>query len=148
MLDFNKALAFIKLCGKSGPKLFLEGRLGADRVPTADDFLSDDPEKTEKAEEFIDYLEQVYGSLTEGMRNRPRQTTLVPSADGSILEVKGVTSAQTVNTGGLVAKTSPPVSKKPPAASKKKPPARGSKKRPPAGKKKPPAPKKSPTKKR
>jgi hypothetical protein len=121
-LDFNKALAFIKLCSKSGPLLFFEGRLGADRVPGVKDFMSDDPEKLEKCEGFIEYLEDVHDSLTEGIRNRPRQTVLVPSADGSKLEVKGVPE--------------------------KKMAQHPDKKKPPAGKKKPPPPKKPPPKKK
>jgi len=121
-LTFNKALAFIKLCSKGGPLLFLEGRLGADRVPNVKDFMSDDPERLEKCEQFIEYLEDVYGALIDGIHQRVRQSKLVPSADGSKLEVKGVSKEKMAQH---------PERKKPPTGKKKPPPS----KKPPAKKK-------------
>jgi hypothetical protein len=134
MIDFNKALAFIKLCSKSGPLLFFEGRLGADRVPTIKDFMSDDPEKLEKCEQFIEYLEDVHDALTDGIRDRPRQTKLVPSADGSKLEVKGRL-------------TNPVRDRRKATKGTKEMAQHPERKKPPAGKKKPPPPKKPPAKK-
>ena len=117
-LDFNKALAFIKLCSKSGPLLFFEGRLGADRVPNVKDFTSDDPERQEKCEQFIEYLEDVHDALIDGLRQRLTQTKLVPSADGSKLEVKGAPKKMAQHPEKKKPKPKPPPTKKPP---KKKP---------------------------
>lgn len=94
MMTSTQALAGVESLSKGAPKHFFEAMLGYGRCPTVDDFTASDAEKLEKCDEFVEFLQSLVDTLTDEIRNRPRQTALIPSADGSTLETKGATATK------------------------------------------------------
>lgn len=93
------ALGFVEYASKGAMRAYLSGLVGSDRVPVRKDFESDDPDDLEKADELIDAIGGIVDTLADMIRNRPRQTKLTPSADGSTLEIKTGPQTQTTSAG-------------------------------------------------
>lgn len=86
ILTTKQALSFVEATSKSAPKHFFDALLGAGQTPKVEDFMTDDAERLDKAEEFLDCVQSVTDALVEHIRNQPRQKSLLAGFDA---EVKG-----------------------------------------------------------
>ena len=83
-LTTKQALSFVDAISKGAPKHFFDARLGVGQTPKVDDFTTDDSERLDKAEEFLDCVQSVTDTLVEALRNQPRQTSLLAGFDSKV----------------------------------------------------------------
>lgn len=77
-ITHDQALAFVAALLDSKPMRFhFEAILGFARVPArVTDFESQNAETLDRCEELLEHITDCVGLLTEGIRNRPRQSEL------------------------------------------------------------------------
>ena len=81
ILTTDQALSFVDAASKGAPKHFFDALLGAGRTPKIDDFKSDDVERLEKAEEFLECVQSVTDALVEHLSVQQRQASLLGEFD-------------------------------------------------------------------